>query len=121
MMTTFSTRPNTYLKKASMYFLKMHSELDLEKYRFAKYQDLFKLSSFQNMHDADLAYHKVYHICAENASSKESLLNCLENKEKFFHKHPRAFNDHIYLHHVHKAISEIKYKLNSGILDHLFF
>ena len=76
-MTTFVTRMNRDQKKAADYFTKMHVELDLEKYKLDKYQELFKLSSFQAMHDADLAYHQVYCKCAVDAHSKEGVLNCL--------------------------------------------
>lgn len=119
-MTTFAARPNKDIKKASGYFSKMYSDLDLEKYKLAKYQDLFQLSSFQAMHDADLAYHSVYCKCAKNAETKESLLNCLEQEEKFSIKHHDAFNDDNYRHHTIKAIHDIKQQLSNGTLDYLF-
>jgi hypothetical protein len=120
-MTTFAAKPTKDLKKASDYFLKMYSGIDLEKYKLDKYQELFKLSSFQAMHDADLAYHSIYHRCADNARSKESLKNCLEQEEKFLTKHPNAFNAETYRMHAFKAINEIKEHLKSGNLDHLYF
>src|ERR1700750_1593432 len=91
-MTTFVPRANKHMKKASDYFFKIHSDIDIGKYKLDKYQELFNLSSFQAMHDADLAYHTIYHKCAENAQSKESLLSCLDQEEKFLSLHEKAFN-----------------------------
>ena len=119
-MTTFATRPNKDLRKATQYFLKMNSELDLEKYKLAKYQELFKMTSFQAMHDADLAYHNIYHKCAESSYSKDGLLDCLAQEERFLTKHPEAFNHDNYRKHALSAISEIREHLNTGKLDHLF-
>jgi hypothetical protein len=119
-MTTFSIRTTRDLKKASRYFSTMRSELDLEKYKLAKYQELFKLASFQNMHDADLAYYNAYKKCAENAWTKESLLHFLEQEEKLFAIHPDVFNPNVYNMHMLKAISEVKHQLNNGALDHLY-
>ncbi|HTD99223.1 MAG TPA: hypothetical protein VK668_08030 [Mucilaginibacter sp.] len=107
-------------KKSSVFFLKLHSELDLEKYKLAKYQELFKLSSFQSMHDADLAYHKIYRKCAENSWTKETLLHCLEEEEKFIIKHPDAFDADTFKQHTLNAIKEIKHQLKSGALDYLY-
>lgn len=118
-MNTFITRPKD-TKKCADYFLKLHSELDLEKYKLHKYKELFKLSSFQNMHDADLAYHKIYRKCAENAYTKESLRHCLEEEERFMEKHPDAFDGDIYKQHALQVIHEIKHQLDSGILDYLY-
>ncbi|MGZ3763586.1 MAG: hypothetical protein ACXVB0_21400 [Mucilaginibacter sp.] len=120
-MSTFAPRPAKDLKKAASYFLKMYNELDLEKYKLAKYQELFKLSSFQNMHDADLAYYTVYNRCAENAQSKESLLNCLAQEEKFSTKHPDAFSAEVYREQMLKAIKEITHQIKTGNLDYLYF
>jgi hypothetical protein len=102
------------------YFLKLHNELDIEKYKLAKYKELFKLSSFQNMHDADLAYHKVYRKCAESARTKESLLNCLQQEERLIISHPQAFNADVYRNNALKAIKDIIQQLNNGTLDYLF-
>lgn len=120
-MNTFTTRNNKELKKASDYFSKINSEIDLEKYKLEKYQELFKLSSFQAMHDADLAYHVIYQKCAANAQSKKSLLDCLEQEEKFLSLHERAFNADTYRMHSLKAINEIREHLKSGSLDYLYF
>lgn len=120
-MTTFTARTTKDLKKASEYFLKMHSELDIEKYKLAKYQELFKLTSFQAMHDADLAYYSIYRKCSEHASSKLALLNCLEQEELFLPKNPDAFNHEIYRKHALNAISEIRDHLENGQLDYLYY
>jgi hypothetical protein len=114
------TSSSKYPKKASDFFLKLCGELDLEKYKSDKYRELIKLSSLQHMHDADLAYHDVYHKCSENACSKTNLLNCLELEEKLLSQHPGAFDNAIYRNHVHNAIKEIKDQLNSGTLNYLF-
>ena len=119
-MTSFSSTSAKHPRKASEFFLRLHSDLDLEKYKLDKYQELIKLSSLQNMHDADLAYQYVYHNCAENASSKLNLLNSLDQEEKLLVGHPRAFDNGIYRKHIHNAITEIKDQLNKGILDYLF-
>ena len=119
-MTTFVTRMTKDQKKATDYFTKMHIELDLEKYKLDKYQELFKLSSFQAMHDADLAYHQIYSKCAVGAHSKEGVLNCLAQEELFLTAHPNAFNPDNYRLHTLKAISEIRLHVTSGSLDHLF-
>jgi hypothetical protein len=120
-MTTFATRQNIGPKKASDYFLKMCSDLDIEKYKLEKYQDLFRLSSFQAMHDADLAYHAIYRKCSENAASKQTVLSCLEQEERFLTRHPTAFNQDIFRRHALNAISEIRDHLKNGDLDHLYF
>jgi hypothetical protein len=120
-MTTFAPRANKHMKKASDYFFKIHSDIDIEKYKLDKYQELFNLSSFQAMHDADLAYHAIYRKCAENAQSKESLFNCLDQEEKFLSLHENAFNADTYRMHQLKAISEVREYLKSGSLDHLYF
>jgi hypothetical protein len=120
-MTSFITRANKDLKKASEYFKKMHSELGIEKYKLAKYQELFNLASFQAMHDADLAYYSVYQKCSEHACSKEDLLNCLEQEEIFLSKHPDAFNQAIFRKHALNAISEVKEHLETGQLDYLYY
>ena len=119
-MTTFAARSRDF-RKASEYFLKMRNDLDIEKYKLAKYQELFKLTSFQAMHDADLAYHQIYRKCSENAGSKQDLLNCLEQEERFLPKHPEAFNHDIYRKHALNAISEIRDHLMNGQLDHLYY
>ena len=120
-MNTFATKPNKDLKKATDYFLKMYSDLDLEKYKLDKYQDLFRLSSFQAMHDADLAYHSIYQKCAKYSQSKHILLHCLDEEEKFVTKHPEAFNQDTYRRHSINAINEIRDHLKNGDLDHLYF
>ena len=120
-MTTSAARHNQGLKKASDYFFKMYSDLDLEKYKLDKYQDLFRLSSFQAMHDADLAYHNIYRKCSENASSKEHLLSCLDQEEKYLPTNHNAFNQDTYRRHALNAISEIRDHLKNGDLDHLYF
>ena len=120
-MNTFATRTIRDMKKASEYFSKMHSDLDLKKYKLAKYQELFRLTSFQAMHDADLAYFSVYQKCSQNADSKQSLLNCLEQEEKFLPKHPNAFNHEIYRKHALNAIIEVREHLESGKLDYLYY
>jgi len=119
-MTSFTTRSNRDLRKASEYFKKMHSELGIEKYKLPKYQELFNLASFQAMHDADLAYYIVYQKCSEHSASKEDLLNCLEQEEIFLSKHPDAFNQAIFRKHALNAISEVKEHLETGQLDYLY-
>ena len=120
LMTTFISRRNKDSKRAPEYFSRLHSELNMGKYRMAKYQEFIKLASFQNMHDADLAYHKVYHQCAENAHSKVGLLSCLEQESKLLTQHPDAFDHDIYKKHTLNAINEIKQQLRNGALDYLF-
>jgi hypothetical protein len=119
-MTTFAPRQNKDSKKASLYFSKMRADLDIEKYQLAKYQDLFLLSSFKAMHDADLAYHHIYDKCAENSKTKEHLLDCLQQEEKFSSKHPKAFDADNYRRHTLNAITEIRNQLSSGAFDHLY-
>ena len=119
-MTTFAPRQNKGSQKAFLYFSKMRADLDLEKYQLPKYQDLFLLSSFKSMHDADLAYHNIYDKCAENSHSKEQLLNCLQQEEKFSIKHPKAFDADNYRRHSLNAISELQQQLTSGAFDHLY-
>lgn len=114
-------RTNKDFKKASEYFQKMHSELGIEKYKLAKYQELFNLASFQAMHDADLAYFCVYQKCSQHATSKQDLLNCLEQEEIFMPKHPDAFNQAIFRKHALNAISEVKEHLETGQLDYLHY
>ena len=120
-MNTFVSRNNKELNKASDYFSKIQSDIDLEKYKLDKYQELFKLSSFQAMHDADLAYHAIYCKCAANAQSKEGLLNCLEQEERFLSLHQNAFSADTYRLHALKAIGEVREHLKSGSLDYLYF
>jgi hypothetical protein len=120
-MSSYTARSNKTISKASDYFLKMYSELDLQKYKLAKYQELFKMSSFRAMHDADLAYYNVYSRCAENAGSKENLLYCLDQEERFLTQHPEAFDAGTYRMHLLKAINEIREHLKNGSLDHLYF
>jgi hypothetical protein len=119
-MNTFITRNNKVSKRASAYFSKMHNELDLEKYKLEKYQELIKLASFQNMHDTDLAYFHIYDKCAKNAVSRQNLLNCLDEEERLLTRHPDAYNPDAYRQHVLKLISELKQQLNTGALDYLF-
>src|SRR3569833_1712197 len=113
-MTSFTTRSNRDLKKASEYFQRMHSELGIEKYKLAKYQELFNLASFQAMHDADLAYYSVYQKCSEHANSKEDLLNCLVQEEIFLSKHPETKNQTKKQKHALNAISEVREHLETG-------
>jgi hypothetical protein len=120
LMATFTSHTALESKKASGYFSKMHNELDLEKYKLAKYQELFQLSSFQNMHDADLAYFEVYSKCAKNSQTREKLIDCLNLEERLTIKHPNAFNSDVYKQHVLKAIYDIKHQLNTGALDYLY-
>jgi len=119
-MSTFITRSHKESRRASDYFSKMHSEIDLEKYKLDKYKELIKLTSFQNMHDADLAYHHIYDKCAKSAVSRQDLLNCLEQEEKQLIIHPNAFDRDAYRHTALKLISEIKHQLNMGMFDYLF-
>jgi hypothetical protein len=120
-MNTFITRSTKDNKKAAEYFIKMHSELELDKYKLPKYQELFQLASFQAMHDADLAYCFIYEKCAEYANCKEDVLNYLKQQEMFSLKHPKAFNQAIFRRHTLIAISEVKEHLESGKLDYLYY
>ena len=120
LMTTFISRTNKDSKRAPEYFSRLHSELDMGKYSLPKYQEFINLASFQNMHDADLAYHEVYHQCAENAHSKAGLLSGLEQESKLLTQHPNAFDHDIYKKHTLNAIDEIKHQLHNGALDYLF-
>ncbi|MFI5162616.1 MAG: hypothetical protein ACHQHN_15160 [Sphingobacteriales bacterium] len=119
-MATFSTRTNKSINRGLEYFSKLYNELDIEKYKLEKYKELFMLGSFKAMHDADLAYNEIYHKCAQNAWSKESLLRCLEEEEQLSFKHPESFDNFTYRYHVLKAITEIRLQLQSGNLDHLY-
>ena len=119
-MTTFSTRTNKGMYKGPEHFSKLYNELDIDKYKLDKYKELFMLGSFQAMHDADLAYNEIYHKCAQNARSKESLLRCLEEEEQLSIKHPQSFDDFTYRYHLLKAIAEIREQLRSGALDYLY-
>ena len=119
-MNTFTLRSGKGLHKASQHFLKMFSDLNLDKYKLDRYQELFKLASFRNMHDADLAYHDVYSRCFENADTRENLLHCLDREEKLLLCHRQAFDADIYRLHVHKAINEIRSQLDNGALEHLY-
>jgi len=106
--------------KASEYFIKLSAELDIEKYKLQKYKELFMLASFQVMHDADLAYNDIYTKCSKNASSKDSLLSCLEQEEQLSYKNPDCFDSNAYRQSLLKVASEIKHQLVSGSLDFLF-
>lgn len=119
-MTTFITRTNKSQQKASQYFLKLYAELDLSKYKLEKYRELFMLASFQEMHDADLAYFDVYLKCSQNASTKESVLQCLDQEEMLSLKSPHSFDDRTYRRHVLKAINEIRGHIKNGDLDYLY-
>jgi len=119
-MATFSTRSNKSIHKGPEYFSKLYVELDIDKYKLDKYKELFMLGSFQAMHDADLAYNEIYHKCAQNAWSKESLIRCLDEEQQLAVKHPESFDDFTYRYHLLKAISELKLQLQSGALDHLY-
>jgi hypothetical protein len=119
-MTTFLTQQDKNSTKASEYFLRLYRELDMEKYKLDKYKELFVLASFQVMHDADLAYHEVYHKCAQNAWPKKSLLDCLEQQEKYPVSHPECFSGTTFRQHMLKVINEIRKQLKSGALDYLY-
>ncbi|MFB9842939.1 hypothetical protein [Mucilaginibacter ginsenosidivorans] len=119
-MATFIPRTNRHSMKASEYFIKLSAELDLEKYKLQKYKELFMLASFQLMHDADLAYYDIYTKCSKNASSKDSLLSCLEQEEQLSYKNPDCFDNNTYRQSLLKVASEIKHQLVSGSLDFLF-
>lgn len=119
-MTNFITRANKSQTKASQYFLKLYAELDMSKYKLEKYRELFRLASFQEMHDADLAYFDIYQKCSQNASTKESVLLCLAQEEVLSLKNPHSFDDHTYRKHVLKAISEIRDHIKKGDLDYLY-
>jgi hypothetical protein len=120
LMNTFITRTSKESKRAAEYFLKMHNELDLEKYKLDKYSELIELASFQNLHDADLAYQNVYATCAKYANTRQGLLNCLEEQINLLTKHPAAFSHDAYKQETFKLITEIKKQLNTGALDYLF-
>jgi hypothetical protein len=119
-MTIFSTRPGKILNKASEYFLKLHQDLDIEKYKLEKYKELFMLGSFQAMHDADLAYNEIYLKCSQNAQSKASLLLCLHEEQRFPVSHTKCFDANIYRQNIIKAIEEVRMHILAGDLDHLY-
>jgi hypothetical protein len=119
-MIIFVPRTHYTVNKASEYFLKLQMEVDIDKYKLDKYEELFMLGSFQAMHDADLAYHDVYRKCAQHGHSKDSLLSCLDQEEKLSIKHPDCFDHHTYRLNVMKAIAELKVHILSGKLDHLY-
>jgi hypothetical protein len=119
-MATFMIRTHKQVSKASEFFLKLNSELDIDKYKLEKYKDLFMLGSFQVMHDTDLAYHNIYMKCAQYGVSKDSLINCLEQEEKLPTNNQECFDSNIYRQNVLKVIAEIKYQLATGALDYLF-
>lgn len=119
-MTTFHIKPGKSINKAAEYFQKLSKELDIGKYKLDKYQDLFMLSSFQEMHDADLAYDYIYHKCAEHSASKEALLHCLELEERLPGSNRDCLNEAIYRQHILKAIREIRNQLAGGHLDFLY-
>lgn len=107
-------------QKASRHFTRLCTELNIEKYQSSGYNKLFELVSFQNMHDADLAYHYIYRKCAENAWSKQSILDCLEQERKIVLKDPAAFNADKYAQTIGRAAKEIQEQLLKGDLDFLF-
>jgi hypothetical protein len=107
-------------EKAAEYFSKLRSGYDMGKYKMVRYSELFHLSSFQSMHDADLAYHEIYSRCETNARSKETLLTCLDQEETLSVKHPDSFDNIHYRQNVLRAIAELRQQINSGSLDHLF-
>ncbi len=113
-------RTNKKSVRASEYFIKLSTELDMEKYDLPKYKELFLLASFQSMHDTDLAYFVIYQKCSENAHSKEQLLGCLAEEERFNFKHSKCFNELNFRSSLLKAITEIKHQLYTGQLDYLF-
>lgn len=114
------TRTNKESKRAAGFFLRMRDELDLEKYKLEKYQELLKLASFQNMHDTDLAYQNIYSVCAKYAATKQGLLNCLQEEANLLTVHPDAFNHDAYKQQALKLINEIRQQLTAGNLDYLF-
>ena len=120
LMTLFALRTHNALNKAAEYFLKLQLELDIDKYKLEKYEELFMLGSFQAMHDADLAYNDIYFKCAQNGHSKESLLWSLEQEEKLSMKHPDCFDNNTYRTNVIKAIAEVKMHILGGDLDYLY-
>jgi hypothetical protein len=119
-MAVFMPRTNKNSSKASEYFIKLYTELDMDKYNFQKYKDLFMLSSFQAMHDTDLAYYDIYFKCAQNAHSKDGVLGCLANEEQFTFKHPDCFDNAMYRRKMIEAIAVIRRQVTSGSLDYLF-
>jgi hypothetical protein len=72
------------------------------------------------MHDADLAYNDIYLKCSQSASSKESLVCCLDQEEQLCYKHPDCFDNNRYRQNILKASSEIRHQLAIGSLDFLF-
>lgn len=119
-MAVFMPKTNKHSVKASEYFMKLAEELDMEKYNLQKYKELFMLSSFQSMHDTDLAYNDIYLKCARNAQSKGALLNCLNQEESLTFKHPDCFDNFIFRQNLVKAAGDIKRQLLAGSLDYLF-
>jgi len=119
-MADISPDKSKNLKKSAQYFTKLYTELNLDKYKLQKDKKLFELISFQNMHDADLAYHDVYVKCAASAWSKQSLLRCLEQELTLAIKNPAAFNADIYKQHFTIAVIEVIRQLQKGLVDHLF-
>jgi len=119
-MADIPTDKSKILKKSVQHFTKLYTELNLDKYKLDKHKKLFELISFQNMHDADLAYYDVYVKCAASAWSKQSLIHCLEQELTSVIKNPAAFNADIYKQHFTIAVNEVMQQLQKGSVDHLF-
>ena len=119
-MAIVASQNNKHFNKASQYFQHRCAELKLDKYKLTKYKKLFELASFQNMHDADLAYHYVYTKCADNAWSKPNLSTCLEQLVLLTAKNACVFNGEVYNQYINHAAKEIQQQIHLGELDHLF-
>jgi len=119
-MAVFMPKTEKRSVKAFEYFTRLANELDLDKYNLPKYKELFMLSSFQAMYDADLAFHHVYIKCSQNAYSKETLLSCLAAEEVSFFKHPDCFDNFTFRQNLLHKISDIRHQLISGSLQYLF-
>ena len=119
-MSVFIPRSNKNTSRAAEYFLKLSTELDMDKYNLPKYKELFLLASFQAMHDTDLAYYVTYQKCAVNAQSKDQLLNCIAQEQMLNFKHPKCFDEQNFRGYLLKALAEIKKQIEEGALDYLF-
>ncbi len=119
-MSVFIPRSNKNTSRASEYFLKLSTELDMDKYNLPKYKELYLLASFQAMHDTDLAYYVIYQKCAANAQSKDQLLNCITQEAMLNFKHPDCFDERNFRTFLLKALGELEKQLKAGILDYLF-
>jgi hypothetical protein len=97
--------------KINDFFIRLFEKKNPERYAYKPKNELF-----DNLHDIELAYQDLYRTCAENAWTKERLLNALENIISSDSINNKAKDSEKYLETIVNGAKKIKESIENDSL-----